>query len=128
MKKVFKILAALLMLIVVGITGFLLYLSYALPNVGDAPDLTIEATPARLARGEYLATSVAACLECHSKRDFSRLAGPINTSRLGEEDSTGEDGCRLQYSKSRLGFALSARRRRLHLTRYSYSRGRPAGA
>lgn len=84
MKKIFKILAAVLVIVVLGVTGLLLYVSYALPNVGDAPDLTIEATPERLARGEYLATSVAACLECHSKRDFSKFAGPIDETRLGE--------------------------------------------
>ncbi len=84
MKKFLKIVGILIVIILLGVTGILLYVSYALPNVGAAPDLTIEATPERLARGKYLATSVAACLECHSKRDFSKFAGPINTARLGE--------------------------------------------
>ncbi len=30
-----------------------------------------------LARGEYLVLHVAPCLDCHSKRDFSKYAGPI---------------------------------------------------
>ncbi|MEO7924317.1 MAG: c-type cytochrome [Chitinophagaceae bacterium] len=30
-----------------------------------------------LARGEYLATSVASCMDCHSKRDFSKYSGPV---------------------------------------------------
>ncbi len=84
MKKIFKILAFILFIVVIGVTGLLVYVSTALPNVGDAPDITIEATPERLARGKYLATSVAACLECHSKRDFSKFAGPIDKTRLGE--------------------------------------------
>ena len=84
MKTFLKILGVVMALVIVAIASLLLYVSYALPDVGDAPDITIEATPERLARGKYLATSVAACLECHSKRDFSKFAGPINTERLGE--------------------------------------------
>ncbi len=30
-----------------------------------------------LARGEYLAVHVAACIHCHSKRDFSKYSGPV---------------------------------------------------
>ena len=30
-----------------------------------------------LARGEYLALHVAACIHCHSKRDFTKFAGPV---------------------------------------------------
>ena len=30
-----------------------------------------------LARGEYLANNVANCIDCHSKRDFSKFAGPV---------------------------------------------------
>ncbi len=84
MKKALKILAALIIILILGVTGFLFYIGNAMPNVGDAPDLTIEATPERLARGEYLATFVTGCLECHSQRDFSKFAGPVNESRLGE--------------------------------------------
>src|SRR5689334_2016097 len=30
-----------------------------------------------LERGEYLATSVSGCMDCHSKRDFTKFAGPV---------------------------------------------------
>ncbi len=30
-----------------------------------------------LERGKYLATSVAACVDCHSKRDFTKYSGPV---------------------------------------------------
>lgn len=30
-----------------------------------------------VARGEYLANHVAACMDCHSKRDFSKYSGPV---------------------------------------------------
>jgi mono/diheme cytochrome c family protein len=40
-----------------------------------------------LKRGEYLVTSVAACLDCHSKRDFAKYAGPVvpGTEGMGGE-------------------------------------------
>jgi mono/diheme cytochrome c family protein len=30
-----------------------------------------------LARGEYLAVTVAGCIDCHSKRDFTKFSGPV---------------------------------------------------
>jgi len=40
-----------------------------------------------LERGEYLVTSVAACLDCHSKRDYSKFSGPVvpGTEGMGGE-------------------------------------------
>lgn len=37
----------------------------------------LERTEARLARGEYLATAVALCLECHSQSDFDAPGAPL---------------------------------------------------
>ena len=40
-----------------------------------------------LERGEYIVTKVAACLDCHSKRDWTKFAGPIvpGTEGMGGE-------------------------------------------
>ncbi len=40
-----------------------------------------------IARGEYLANHVTPCLDCHSKRDFSKFAGPVipGTEGMGGE-------------------------------------------
>ncbi|MES1214756.1 MAG: c-type cytochrome [Bacteroidota bacterium] len=40
-----------------------------------------------LERGEYLATAVIPCLDCHSKRDFTKFSGPIipGTEGMGGE-------------------------------------------
>jgi len=84
MKKVFNFLLVLLILITVSIGSLLSYVKFALPDVGDAPQLTIEATPERLIRGEYLATSVSGCVECHSVRDFSKFAGPVEPATYGQ--------------------------------------------
>jgi len=40
------------------------------------PVATTDSTAIRVARGEYLANAVAGCMDCHSKRDFTKYAGP----------------------------------------------------
>jgi len=47
----------------------------------------VEVTPARLARGAYLATAVTECVGCHSPRDWSFSLAPV---RAGTEGSGGE--------------------------------------
>jgi Cytochrome c len=83
MKKVFKVLLMIIAIPVAGAIVFATYVSLALPNVGKAPDLNIERTHERVERGKYLVNSVAACMVCHSKRDFSLFAGPIDSSTFG---------------------------------------------
>ncbi len=43
----------------------------------------VQTTPALIERGRYLANHVAACMDCHSKRDWTKLAGPIIPGTLG---------------------------------------------
>ncbi|HMQ08939.1 MAG TPA: c-type cytochrome [Saprospiraceae bacterium] len=80
------ILYALAILLIV-IIAFLSYLSFLLPNVGPAPDLTVEITPERVARGDYLANHVMLCMDCHAQRDFTIYAGP---PKPGTEGAGGE--------------------------------------
>ena len=71
-KIVGKIFAGLVIIVLAGI----IYVKTALPSTGAAPDIKIERTAARVARGEYLANHVTVCMDCHSTRDWSRFAGP----------------------------------------------------
>lgn len=59
------------------------YVKLALPNVGPAPEMKVNATPERIARGDYLANHVTVCIDCHSKRDWSRFSGPPIDGTLG---------------------------------------------
>lgn len=77
MKLIFKIILGLLVLIILGFSGMIAYVKFALPKVADAPGLQVEITPERLERGAYLAQYVSGCIECHSKRDWNTLAGPV---------------------------------------------------
>ena len=76
MKKLLKILLVLVVIIAVVIIGAATYVSTALPDVGEAPDMKVEITPEKVERGRYLANSVAICSDCHSLRDSSKFAMP----------------------------------------------------
>jgi mono/diheme cytochrome c family protein len=84
MKKAFKVLGYIIVVIIILVCGLLVYVKAALPNVDDAPKLTITATPEKIARGKYLANYVAVCTDCHSTRDWTKFAGPIVDGTLGK--------------------------------------------
>lgn len=83
MKKLFKMAGIILLLLLVVASAIAAYVSFLLPDVGKAPQLKIDYTPERIARGSYLANNVAACMACHSKRDFRFFAGPVDSATFG---------------------------------------------
>ncbi len=88
MKRFFKVVVGIIAAILVLIAGGLIYLTTSLPEVGEALDLKIAATPESIARGQYLANHVTVCIDCHSQRDFSFYSGPVvagTEGRGGEE-------------------------------------------
>lgn len=82
--KFLKILLIIFGILVLSVGALLLYLSTALPNVGEAPEMQIEITPAKVERGDYLANHVALCMDCHSTRDWSKFSGPLVEGTLGK--------------------------------------------
>ena len=81
MKKVVLI---VLILVVIVVTVAASYVKFALPDVGDAPELKVEITPERVKNGEYLAMHVSMCMDCHSTRDWSKFAGPLVEGTIGK--------------------------------------------
>lgn len=77
MKKLLRVLLAVVVIIFVAVGGMITYVKSALPDVGPPPEMVIELYPERIARGDYLANSVMQCTECHAQRDFSLFAGPM---------------------------------------------------
>lgn len=69
------------------------YIYFILPRV-PVPELKVEVTPERVARGKYLANHVAVCIDCHSTRDWSRYSGPLvqGTEGKGGEKFSHEMG------------------------------------
>ncbi len=88
MKKLFKILGILLIIVVLFAAGGFIYLQTAFPKVSAAPDIKIEPTPERIERGKYLANSFAFCIDCHSSRDANKFSMPILP---GTEGKGGDD-------------------------------------
>lgn len=103
MRKFILITSIILLIVIVAIGGTLTYITTALPDVGEAPQLKVEATPERIARGKYLATAVTVCMDCHSTRDWSKFSGPIVQGTEGKggerfDHSVGFPG--IYYSKN----------------------------
>jgi hypothetical protein len=87
MKKLGKVLLVLL-----GLLGVLLAAAISLtigwrpflgPQARPLTERRFESTPERLARGQYLATSVSGCLFCHSEHDWTAPGTPILPGRQG---------------------------------------------
>lgn len=84
MKRLKKILTIfLIVLTVAGVSGYI-YFNQQFPRVQKVEDIKIEVTPARLERGKYIFHHAAACVDCHSERDFSKLSGPIKPGTEGK--------------------------------------------
>lgn len=84
MKKFFKILGILLLIIVVAVAGLAAYVKLALPDVGPPPELKVAANPELIKRGDYLANNVLVCMDCHSTRNWNEFAGPLVPGTLGK--------------------------------------------
>jgi len=83
MKKMFKIIGiALAVLVAIGALAAG-YVKFVLPDIEEASYVTIERTPQRIERGKYLATHVAVCLDCHSKRQWNFYSGPMANEEIG---------------------------------------------
>src|SRR5204862_1226360 len=77
MKRFLKLLglAVLAILAVAGIG--VAYLTLRRPALRPPPAVTVERTPERLARGEYLVRHVSVCMECHAEHVRGRYANPL---------------------------------------------------
>jgi hypothetical protein len=84
MGKIASIIWTVIAVIIVVVAGTGLYISTFLPDVGKPLDVKIDITPKRIARGKYLASNVAGCISCHSKRDWTKYAAPVKPGTIGE--------------------------------------------
>lgn len=80
----------ILILLLAGITFTIGWRPFLGPKARALTNRTFEATPARLERGRYLATSVTGCVACHSERDKNATGMPALADRLGAGTVFGE--------------------------------------
>src|SRR5215210_428253 len=76
MKKLLKIVAGLVLLVIVVFGLLIGYVVFFKPGIAVEP-VKIYPSPARLSRGKYLVENVAQCVACHSERDWSLYSGPV---------------------------------------------------
>lgn len=76
MKKVIKYPLYLLAILCLLVIFVIAWLTFFMPNVGPPPDISVEITDEKVARGNYLANHVMLCMDCHATRDWSLFAGP----------------------------------------------------
>lgn len=103
MRTLLKGVLALVLLLVLAAGAGAAYLFVKYPDVPPPEHVTIDVTPERLARGEYLAKHVTGCVVCHAERDFSKYAGPVveHTRGMGSEPfGDPETAIRVLYSKN----------------------------
>ena len=72
-----------LSLLAIAVLSLFIYLKFVLPDVGDMEEVQVISTPEMVARGNYLANHVAICMDCHSKRDWSKFSGPPDLGSIG---------------------------------------------
>ncbi len=98
MRKVFKVLGYIIVILVVIVSCLIGYVKTALPDVGPAPALKVESSPEKIERGRYLANNVNLCINCHSERDWTKFAGPVVDGSHGKggevfDRNVGMPGC-----------------------------------
>jgi hypothetical protein len=76
MRLVLKIVGGLVAAILLLAGAGIAFLSLKKPAQRPASTEKVEATPARLARGEYLVKHVSDCLHCHSEFDLASYTAP----------------------------------------------------
>jgi len=84
LKVIINVVGALAGTAIAAAGGLYLYYFVILPHDLPVPDLEIELTPERVARGEYMANAVFGCMYCHSERDWTLLGAPPKPGTLGK--------------------------------------------
>lgn len=87
LKKILLIVGLLFVLLILGGSAWLIYLNSQLSDVGPAPDLRVDRSQVAVERGRYLANHVMLCMDCHSRRDWTKFSAPMvpGTEGMGGE-------------------------------------------
>ncbi|HXS95897.1 MAG TPA: cytochrome c [Candidatus Limnocylindrales bacterium] len=79
-----KTLLAFLALVVVIAAGGFAYLYLRHPAQRQPLEIKVSMSPDRIARGKYLFETIGDCGDCHTPRDFTRVAGPDIAGKRGQ--------------------------------------------
>ena len=91
MRTLLKIVVVLVVIVLVAAAAGVTYVFARYPDVPAPESVTVQSSPEKMARGEYLSKHVTGCLVCHAERDFTKFSGPVIESSLGRGgDSFGD--------------------------------------
>jgi mono/diheme cytochrome c family protein len=92
MRLITRLFISLISIAALAGGAVLIWLVTQYPNVPPPTPHRVAASPAKIARGEYLFNHVARCVDCHSTRDWSKYAAPIvkGTEGMGGEAFTAD--------------------------------------
>ena len=91
-KLLLRMLIGLVVLLTVVITFTIGWRPFIGPNARRLTDRKFEATPQRLARGDYLFNHVFACVDCHSGHDDADVEHPVLANLRGAGEVMPFDG------------------------------------
>ena len=105
MRTLFKILLLVVVVVVVVALAGVGFLYARYPNVPEPENITVQATPEKVARGKYLSDHVTGCTGCHAVRDMTKYGGPVKPETYGAGgefygDPAEPDGPFQVYSKN----------------------------
>jgi len=83
-KILVKLLVALVGVVAILAGAGLVYLYTRYPAVPAPEDVRIQATPERLARGQYLVENVVGCVVCHADREWTQYSAPVIAATKGK--------------------------------------------
>jgi mono/diheme cytochrome c family protein len=83
MRVLFKILLFLIVFVMIAAVAGVAFLYARYPNVPPPESITVQSTPEKVARGEYLSNHVTGCTPCHAVRDMTKYGGPVKPETLG---------------------------------------------
>ena len=103
MRTLIRLLVWVVGIVVVVACCGLAYLFAKYPDVPAAENVTVQSTPEKIARGEYLAKHVTGCVVCHAQVDTTKFAHPVidATSGAGGQNFGDETtAVRVLYSRN----------------------------
>src|SRR5262245_21711451 len=93
MRILVRLLLWLVRIVVIVAVCGLVYLFVRYPDVPPAENSTVQATPEKRARGEYLSKHVTGCVVCHAQVETTKFGMPvIEATRGAGGQNFGEPG------------------------------------
>ncbi len=86
-NRFWKIVGFIVLGLIVILFCGIAYIIWFQPRI-PVQDIKVNVTADRVARGNYLANHILACIDCHSTRDWTKFSGPVTSGTEGKGGET----------------------------------------